>query len=53
MDNNQIENISRNNPVTKNTYIGCFAQNKMPMKAENGYMIVNNESNPKKWGTGS
>ena len=50
MDNNQIENISRNNPVTKHTFIGCFAQNKMPVKPENGYMIVNNESNPKKMG---
>ena len=36
--------------VTKHTYIGCFAENKMPMKPENGYMIVNNESNIRKNG---
>ena len=36
--------------VTKHTYIGCFAENKMPMKPENGYMIVNNESDPSKMG---
>ena len=28
----------------------CFAENKMPMKPENGYMIVNNESDPSKMG---
>ena len=50
MDINQIDNISRNNPVTKHTYIGCFAENKMPIKPENGYMIVNNESDPSKMG---
>ena len=50
MDNNQIDNISKNNPVTKYTYIGCFAENKMSMNPENGYMIVNNESDPSKMG---
>ena len=45
-DNNQIDTKSRNNPVTKHTYIGCWVENKMPIKPENGYMIVNNESDP-------
>jgi hypothetical protein len=50
MDSNQIETISRSNPTTKYSYLGCFPEKSIPMKKMNGFMIVNNESDPNKMG---
>ena len=50
MDSNQIETISKGNPTTKYSYLGCFPEKSIPMKKKNGFMIVNNESDPNKMG---
>lgn len=50
MDNLQIDAILKNNPITREKYIGCFMEKVLPFEKRNGFMIINVESDSSKMG---